>query len=105
MASKTIEEIMRQASAKNQAAFKESVQQLKDNNAQLKADNYGPQTFARRAEQTRTSEPQISERVSHHLDNHQRGADKIRDAQTQSQQPKDAAPEKTTPEKTPEPER
>lgn len=86
-------------------AFEQATQKLRDNEVRLKADSYGPQTPARRAEQTRTSEPQINEPVSRHLDNHQRGADKIRDAQTQSQQPKDAAPEKTTPEKTPEPER
>lgn len=41
MASKRIEELMQNASAKEQAALKESVQTLKDNNVQLKADRYG----------------------------------------------------------------
>ena len=106
MASKRIEELMQNASAKDQAAFKESVQTLKDNNVELKADSYGPQTPPRQAEQTRTTEPKLDETV---FPNQQRGADKIQQAMDQSQQPKaaeqDKAPEKTAPEKAPEPER
>ncbi|MGA0560780.1 hypothetical protein ACO2Q8_29210 [Larkinella sp. VNQ87] len=88
MASQRIEEIMRQASAKEQAAFKESVQTLKDNNVQLKADSYGPQTPPRRAEQTNTSEPKLNETVFPNQQSKQepqRGAQKIEQARTEMQ--------------------
>ena len=44
MASKRIEELMQNASAKDQAAFKDSMQTLKNHNVELKPDSYGPQT-------------------------------------------------------------
>lgn len=103
MASKRIEELMQNASAKDQAAFKESVQTLKDNNVQLKADSYGPQTPARRAEQPRTSEPKLNETVfpnQQKPEQPQRGAQKIDQARSEMQS-KAAEPsqtqEKTTP--------
>ena len=88
MASKRIEEIMQNASTKDQAAFKDSVQQLKDNNVQLKADSYGPQAPARRAEQTRTAEPKLNETVFPNQQSKQepqRGAQKIDQARTEMQ--------------------
>ncbi len=88
MASKRIEELMQNASAKDQTAFKELVQSLKDNNVQLKTDSYGPQTPARRAEQPRTSEPQLNETVFPNQQSKQelqRGAQKIDQARTEMQ--------------------
>ena len=102
MASKRIEELMQNASAKDQAAFKDSMQTLKNHNVELKPDSYGPQTPPRQAEQTRTTEPKLNETV---FPNQQRGADKIQQAMEQSQQPKAATQEKAAPEKAPEPER
>lgn len=103
MASKRIEELMQKASAKEQAAFKESVQTLKDNNVQLKADRYGPQTPARRSEQPRTSEPKLNDTVFPNQP--QRGAQKIDQAKSEMQQ-KAAEPsqvqEKTGPAREPE---
>lgn len=88
MASQRIEEIMRQASAKDQAAFKDSVQQLKDNNVQLKADSYGPQTPARRAERPNANEPKLNETVFPNQQSKQepkRGAQKIEQAKAEMQ--------------------
>ncbi|GAB3226387.1 hypothetical protein [Spirosoma arcticum] len=108
MASKRIEELMQNASAKEQAAFKESVQTLKDNNVQLKADSYGPQTPPRQAEQARTSEPKLNETVfpdQQKPEQPQRGAQKIDQAKSETRD-KTAEPsqaqEKTGPAKEPE---
>lgn len=75
------------------AGMKEIEQTMKANNVQLKENNYGPQTPPPKAQQIRTSEPNISEPVANHLESHQRGAQKIQQAQVQAQQPK--APEPT----------
>ena len=103
MASKRIEEIMQNASAKDQTAFKESVQQLKDNNVQLKADSYGPQTPPRQAEQTRTAEPKLNETVFPNQQSKQepqRGAQKIDQARIEMQT-KVAEPSKAQEKSTP----
>lgn len=79
---------MQNAAAKEQAAFKGSVQTLKDNNVQLKADSYGPQTPARRAKQPRTSEPKLNDTVfpnQQKPEQSQRGAQKIDQAKTEMQ--------------------
>ncbi|MPR37170.1 hypothetical protein [Salmonirosea aquatica] len=101
MASKRIEEIMQNASAKDQAALRDSAQTLKNNNVELKTDNYGPQTPPRRAEQARTAEPKLNEAV---FPNQQNGAQRIQEARERSQQPK-AAESVQEPAKTQEPER
>nr|WP_293845726.1 hypothetical protein [uncultured Arsenicibacter sp.] len=96
MASKRIEELMKHASAKDQAAFKESVQTLRENNVQLKPDNYGPQTPPRRAEQIRTAEPTLNDTVFPHQPKAgqlRRGAEKIGQARSETQS-KTAQPEK-----------
>jgi hypothetical protein len=113
MASKTIDEILKNMPPESRAAIEKMSPETKNAVKQTGqgldkqgiAEKSEYQSNAPKAKQTRSSEPQINEPVTRHLENDQRGAEKIRQTQAQAQQPKDATQEKAAPEKTPEPER
>ncbi|GAB3939253.1 hypothetical protein [Larkinella terrae] len=108
MASKTVDEILKNMPPESRAAIekmspetKSAVQQTGQGlEKQGVAEKPEYQTNAGRPAQIRTSEPpdQMPKQE-------QRGAAKIQQAMEQSQQPKEASQEKTAPEKAPEPER
>ena len=102
MASKTIEEYLKAARPEQLAELKKDGQDLQRNGVAVKPEY---QSNAPKAKQARSTEPQINEPVTRQLENDQRGAEKIRQTQSQAQQPKDTAQEKAAPEKAREPER
>ncbi|GAB2517090.1 hypothetical protein [Spirosoma aerophilum] len=114
MASKTIEEILKNMPPESRAAIEKMSPETRKGVEQTGqglekqgvAEKTEYQSNAPQAKQTRSSEPQINEPVARHLENNERGAEKIRQIQAQAQQPKAAeqskAQEKNTSDKSPE---
>lgn len=114
MASKTIDEILKKMSPESRAAIEKMSPETKNAVKQtgMGLDKQGVaekaeyQTTARRANQVRTSEPEISKPVASQLAQFQRGSQAIQQAKEQNQQPQPTKEEKAkAPEKKPEQER